>query len=98
MSDLNLTFRKCPESRKFTKEEEKKYFPKPGESVLCLLNNGEYAVLEFDFYYCSFKESESREMIRDGNGETTWNYSKSDIVLTNTTNGNDVIGWYKLQN
>lgn len=95
--DLDLKFHKCPEARKFTKEEEKLYFPKQGENVLCLLKNGEYAILEFNFYYFSSKKSkDSDEFIRDGNGETIWKEINSDICGTNNENGNDIIGWYRL--
>ena len=63
------------------------------------MKNGEYAILEFSFYYLSSKKSkDSDEFIRDGNGETIWNEIYSDNCVENNENGNDIIGWYRLPN
>ena len=94
--DLNLKFNKCPEVKKFSKEEEKKYFPNPGETVLCLLKNGEYSIVDFSFLYQSFKSNENGEFIRDGNGETIWESEKYNYQ--NNKMENEVVGWYRLYN
>lgn len=93
MHDLNLTFHKLPESRKFT-EEEKLYFPNENENVLCLLENGEYAILHFNFIYHSFKSNKNDKFLRDGNGETIWwNENKE---YCNNADKNYILGWYRL--
>lgn len=94
--DLNLKFHKCPETKKFTKEEEKLYFPNNGEEVLCITKNNEYKILEFYFLYFSFKENKNGEMIRDGNGETIWSNNMEEY--RNDKSSNEIIGWYRLYN
>ena len=97
MGDLNLKFHKLPdECRKFTKEEERRFFPNPGESVLCLLHNGHYAILQFEFKHCSYKRSSegNDEIIRDGNGETIW--TDFSVEFENNQYQTEIIGWYRL--
>lgn len=93
---LNLTFRKLQESRKFAKEEEKLYFSNENENVLCLLKNGEYAILYFNFMYHSFKSNKNGEFLRDGNGETIWENENNEYC--NNADENYILGWYRLYN
>ena len=100
MNDLTLQFHKCPKCRVFTEEEEHKYFPDEGEEVLGLMSDGSYKFLEFNFMYGKSIR------VRAGHGETIW-YAIPEKgkkihdegyrpVFTNTSDCQEVIGWYRL--
>lgn len=70
--DLMLEYHELPkEIRRYTAQEERDFFPRDGEIVLCIIDN-EYKLVEFSWRYASFDVLSDGSELRHGRGESYW--------------------------